>query len=212
MIILEIPERWRNRSLVIEQEEIEYSDDSMFLAAELHLRDAMALPKRRREWTASRKALKLLAVGRGVIAEPLDALIESDDASRPRFSNIRTGGTWHVSLSHSRGLAAAAIDRQPIGIDVERVRPLSFSAAHLFLTDSERGEIESARIEHALLHGWCAKEAAWKALSLTHETLKSVPLRMTGVSGRGLTFIGTGLAVETQILGEDVVAAIAITL
>jgi phosphopantetheinyl transferase len=211
MIVLPIPERWRHYAILVEQRAGDVPDDSMFLPAELALRDLVALPRRRREWTVSRTALKILAQQRGAIAEAHDGLIESDAGSRPHLRDLATGRSWCVSLSHSRGFAAAAVDRRPVGVDVEKVRPLSLSAAHLFLTDGERDEIESARIEDALLHSWCAKEAAWKAISSMHETLKSVPLRLIERGAQGLTFEGPALTIETRRISPDLVAALAVT-
>lgn len=211
MIVLPIPERWRRYAILVEQRADDFPDDSMFLPSELALRESVVLPKRRREWTASRKALKMLAVERGAIGEPRDGLIESDGESRPHLRDLTTGRSWCVSLSHSRGFAAAAIDHQPIGVDVERVRPLSTSAAHLFLTEAEGYAIQQATIEDALLHSWCAKEAAWKAISAMHETLRSVPLRLIDRGDQGLKFEGPTLTIETRRISPDLVAALAVT-
>ena len=211
MIVLPIPERWRRYAILVEQRADDVPDDSMFLPAELARREAVALSKRRREWTASRQALKMLAVERGAIGQPRDGLIESDGESRPHLRDLATGRSWCVSLSHSRGFAAAAIDHQPIGVDVERVRSLSPSAWHLFLTDSESDAVERAPIEDALLHSWCAKEAAWKAISSIHATLRSVPLRLVQRGVQGLTFEGPALTIETRRISPDIIAALAVS-
>jgi phosphopantetheinyl transferase len=211
MIVLPVPERWRRYAILVEEGTEEVTDDSMFLTEELIVRQTVSLPKRRREWTMSRQALKTLAVARGVLERPHDGLIESDDESRPRLRDMATGRTWCVSLSHSRGFAAGAIDDRPIGVDVESVRQLHSSAAHLFLTDAEEDAITRAPIEDALLHGWCAKEAAWKAVSSMHETLRSVPLQLIASRHDGLVFQGAGLTIETRRVSPALVAALATT-
>jgi phosphopantetheinyl transferase len=211
MIVLPVPERWRRYAILVEEGPNELEDDSMFLPEELIAREAVSLPKRRREWTLSRRALKRLAVTRGVLGQSCHGLIESDSESRPRLRDLTTGRTWYVSLSHSRGFAAAAIDEAPIGVDVERVRQLHSSAAHLFLSDAEEEAITRAPVEEALLHGWCAKEAAWKAVSSMHETLRSVPLHLLEIWDHGLVFQSPRLTVETRRVSPALVAALART-
>jgi phosphopantetheinyl transferase len=211
MIVLPLPHAWKPYALVVEHREDDLLDQTMFRPAELSMREAMTLPKRRREWTASRQALKMLANERGMIADGRDAIIESDRESRPHLREVGSGRSWCASLSHSRGLAAAAIDLRPIGIDVERVRPLSSSAAHLFLTEEEAEACARTPIENALLHAWCAKEAAWKAVSSEHDTLKSVPLRLVAAGEQGLTWEGPALTIETRRLRPEIVAALART-
>ena len=212
MIVVTLPQPWRRYAILVEHREDDFADEATFLPAELILRESVTLPRRRQEWTASRKALKMLAVQRGVVTDPRDALIESDQESRPHLRDLTTGRSWCISLSHSRGLAAAAIDQRPIGIDVERVRPLSPSAAHLFLTEEESDACAGAPIEDALLHSWCAKEAAWKAISSRHDTLKSVPLQLVAHSDHGLTFGGPALKVETRRLSPEIVTALALSI
>ena len=57
-------------------------------------------------------------------------------------------------------------------------------------------------IAHALLHFWCAKEAAWKARGGALPTLKRVPLRLVAESARGLQFDEA----ETYAVDDVVVA------
>jgi phosphopantetheinyl transferase len=142
------------------------------------------LPKRREEWMHARMAAKQLALDRGLATHPRDVRV-----TRALFS-----------LSHSHPYAAAAIGR---GIDVQVIRDLSESAAHLFLSDEEAAAIRACDVEHRLLHFWCAKEAAWKAQRGEIPTLKQVPLTVVGVRGVGLGFD----RVETIAI-EDVIIAL----
>jgi hypothetical protein len=114
--------------------------------------------KRRREWMLSRIAEKIL---------------------QPK---------GFVSYSHSRGYGAAAVDDQPIGIDVEVVRALSLGAAHLFLSDAEERAAAECAIPNALLHFWSAKEARWKQLGGSVPTLKKVPIEIVQVREDGIHF------------------------
>jgi phosphopantetheinyl transferase len=105
---------------------------------------------------------------------------------------------------------AAAISPEPIGIDIQVSRAINPRVTHLFLTADEEAALSACRIDDALLHFWCAKEAAWKALSDVYPTLKQTPLRMTSASNAGVCFDGPGVRVETTRLAEDLIAALAL--
>jgi len=180
MKIVELPESWRARALVVRDVEL---SPAWFTDEELEEANAFRLEKRRDEWMRARIAAKQLAVERGLAADPREVRV-----TRPRFS-----------ISHSGPYAAAAF----AGIDVQVVRAISESAAHLFLSDAEADQMRACTIEHRLLHFWCAKEAAWKEQGGVVETLKQVPLRLVGVRGTGLEFD----RVETIAI-DDVIAAL----
>lgn len=129
--------------------------------------------KRTREWILSRTALHML------------------------------GPAPYSSLSHSGDYAAAMIGDAPVGVDVQVVRPLSERAAHLFLSDEERAELERCTIADRILHFFCAKEAAWKAHGGAIPTLKQIPLKLKEETATGLLFD----AAATYATGEIIVAA-----
>ena len=108
-----------------------------------------------------------------------------------------------VSYSHSGKYGAAAIDAKPVGIDVEMLRDIRESAAHLFLSDDEIAVMRRCTIALRMLHFWSAKEAAWKQLGGSVPTLKKLRLTLESESPSGLRFQN----VET-FAGEDFIAAL----
>ena len=188
MRVLAIPASWSQRAIVVGREEV---PRAWFSDAELDAAGAFRLQKRRDEFLLSRAAAKTLAVRLGLASEPAACRIEE-----------RRIGDRHLSLSHSAPYAAAAIDVQPVGVDVQVIRPISQNAAHLFLSDDEIGVMKTIGIDDAMIHFWCAKEALWKRHAGRIETLKRVPLVLRETRGDGVEFAG----VETVRIGDVVVA------
>lgn len=158
-------------------------DAGAFTAEELGEAKAFRLQKRREEWMHARFAAKQLALARGVCADPRACRI-----ARPRLILDGALSEWYVSISHSHPYAGAALDRAPVGIDVQVVRELPESAAHLFLSDEETRAMERCALPHRLLHFWCAKEAAWKRRSGEFTTLRQVPLTLRDEGADSLRF------------------------
>lgn len=188
MNIIEIPEPWRSRAILIADSPVPLA---WFSEEELREAEAFRMPRRRTEFLLSRAAAKALAVELGI----------AGDVAACRIDRRRIG-TRHLSMSHSAGYAAAAIDAHPVGIDVERVRAISENAAHLFLADEEAAVMRACAVPDRMIHFWAAKEAAWKRRGGEIETLKRVPLHLLGESGSGLSFD----EVETMRIGDVVVA------
>ena len=157
--------------------------EEWFTAEELAIANGFRLPKRREEWLRARTAAKELALQRGLVANPRSCVI-----ARPRLILDGADSPWFVSISHSRGWAAATISDNPVGIDIELVRELDERAVHLYLTDDEAEMMRRCTIDHRALHFWSAKEAAWKQRFGEIQTLKQVPLRFIGENAEGLTF------------------------
>lgn len=181
---------WDDRVLVLRDAELHadwFSDDELAIANAFHL------ASRRDEWMLSRIAAKQLAMQLDVASDARAIRVE-----RPYLAGTR----WTVSLSHSAPYAAAALAREPIGIDVQLVRTLDERAAHLFLSPEETEAMERCTIEHRILHWWCAKEAAFKQRSNEFTTLRQLPLRMLDERGDGMSFD----AVETVLIGDAIVA------
>ncbi len=185
-----IPESWRGRALVVES--MEGALEEWFSETEIAEAAALVRLRRREEWLLSRYAVKRLAMARGVPIDPRAIVIR-----RPRLAN----GSW-ISISHSRGVAAAAVDDTPVGIDVERLRPVDERVARHFMVEDEIAEMRGCRIPNRILHWWCAKEAAWKQQGGATRFLKQVPLRLEAESETALHFGN----VETHAAGEFVMA------
>jgi phosphopantetheinyl transferase len=147
-----------------------------FTAEELAIVDSFPREKRREEWMLSRIAEKEL--------------------------RRRGARGAHVSYSHRGAYGAAAVGDAPVGIDVEVVREVRPDSARFFLTDAEAADAQRCAVDRALLHFWCAKEAAWKQRGGALPTLKRVPLRLVSATEQGLRFDG----VETFAIDDVVVA------
>jgi hypothetical protein len=173
MRIVPLPEAWWLRACVLAEVE---DPRAWFTAEELAIVDGFARAKRREEWMLSRIAEKEL-----------------------RRRGAR--GT-HVSYSHRGPYGAGAVGEEPVGIDVETPHDIRPDSARFFLTDDEAAAARACSIPQALLHFWCAKEAAWKRLGGALPTLKRVPLRLIDESPRGLRFD----VVETVVVDGVVVA------
>lgn len=182
-----------NRFLIISEPPAQ----DLFTHEELAIANAFNLAKRRDEWLLSRAAAKQLAMQLGLTSDPRSVRVE-----RPTLIIGGAAAEWHVSLSHSMPYAAAAIDRHPIGIDIQVVRDLAESASHLFLSDEETDAMRRCAIPNRVIHFWCAKEAAWKQRSSEFTTMKQLPIRLVSASASGLLFD----VVETMAMGELVVA------
>lgn len=190
---VDLPEAWRSRALVLAD-----VDAGRWLTAdELAEARSFTLEKRQREWSASRAAAKLFAVELGLAREPREIRVE-----RPQLVVDGSPGPF-VSLSHSTPYVAVALGGSPVGVDVQVVRTIAARAGHLFLQPHEEEMAASLSMTHALLHFWCAKEAAWKREWPRYETLRQLPLRIVDVHSRGVTFD----LVET-VRVEDIVVAL----
>ncbi|MDR2497550.1 MAG: 4'-phosphopantetheinyl transferase superfamily protein [Tannerellaceae bacterium] len=106
---------------------------------------------RRLEWLATRVLLK------SMLGEEVDIEYDADGAPGIAGSNI------YVSLSHTRGYAAAAISRHgPTGIDIEYRSGRVLRIRSRFLHPDEEAFIDPLNeADHALVC-WCAKEAMFK--------------------------------------------------
>jgi phosphopantetheinyl transferase (holo-ACP synthase) len=184
---------WEKRAIIVSGA----PERSWFTDGEMDVVGRFKLTKRREEWMLSRAAAKQLAMMLGLCQSPRDCVVE-----RPALRIRGEATDWLVSVSHSAGYAAAAIARDPVGIDVQVVRQVAEWASHLFLSDEETRAMERCSTADRLLHFWCAKEAAWKQQSDRYETMKQTPLRIVEERGDGLLFD----RVETMRMGELIVA------
>lgn len=176
---IELPPTWRHRAIVIAN--VTPGAD-WFTENELREAEGFHRERRRDEWMAARVAAKQLALQLGLCAEPRDCVV-----ARPQLL-LHGRSPLFVSVSHSERFAGAAIDREPVGIDVQAIRDLSERAAKFFLTGAEVKAMHGCAIANRLLHFWCAKEAAWKRRGGEPPTLKQIPLTLLAESADGLRF------------------------
>jgi phosphopantetheinyl transferase len=191
MIRLDLP--WPNAIVIRDVENLE----SWFDPAELAIVNAFEREKRRQEWMLARVALKIL--------QNEHTFSPGEGGAQRRVRGEQPGArirAEHTSLSHSGPYAAAAIDDQPVGVDVQIIKHLSERAAHLFLSPAEERAMHCCTIEHRLIHFFSAKEAAWKALGGATPTLRRVPLQLVDQTEAGLRFDRA----ETVAIGDVVVA------
>ena len=174
MRVVPLPNGWALRACVLAEVE---NPRRWFSAEELAIVDAFPREKRREEWMLSRIAEKEL-----------------------RRRGARGAS---VSYSHRGPYGAAAVGEKPVGIDVEIARDIRPDSARFFLTDDEAAAARRCTIDRALLHFWCAKEAAWKQRGGALPTLKRVPLRLLRETVQGILFD----VVETVAV-DDVFVAI----
>lgn len=201
MRLVSLPETWRQRAIVITDVD---DPERWFTDEELRVARGFPLARRQAEWMLSRIAAKELARRLGISADPKRCFVD-----RPRLL-VDGAPSRFVSLSHSVGFAGAALDEQPVGIDVEKPRDLAESAAHLFLNEGEEATMRRCRIDDRLIHFWAAKEAIYKQHQGEFQTLKRVPLQLIDASENGLRFDGveTLRVVPASAGGSDLIAAL----
>ena len=126
-------------------------------------------PRRAQEVLRSRVLLRRLAarvLGCGPQAVPLRA-----EAGQP--PRLQPCQGWHLSLSHSRGAALAAMARQPLGVDLEASnRPVAPALARRFFSPQEAHALDALERERGSqwaqrhrLTCWLAKESLSKLLN-----------------------------------------------
>ena len=179
MNIVELPESWRNRAIVVTH--VTPAID-WFTAEEMRESEAFHREKRRDEWLSARMAVKKLAMMRGLAGNPRQVHI-----ARP---HVIINGVMQlfVSISHSEHFSAAAIDDEPVGIDVQALRDVDERSAKFFLSHDEVHAMRRCALSHRLLHFWCAKEAEWKRRGGDPPTLKKVPLHFEAETPKSIRF------------------------
>jgi phosphopantetheinyl transferase len=124
-------------------------------------------PRRQRDFTAARVALKRLIRQLGLVeGERPDRTIETlgPDGEKPCLAE----SGLYCSVSHSGRLVVAAAHRHPIGVDLEAVSKKAIRVWNLLMAPKERELISLSSLspERTATRAWTIKEAAAKALGL----------------------------------------------
>ena len=127
------------------------------------------LPRRKLEWLlvrmAAKDGLRQLLQEQGVTLLPADIEILPDAQGKPHVVWSQAGPPPSISLSHSGGVALAAVQRNGlVGVDIEVNRTFPADAWEMAFSAEERLLLGSADLSR--WRGWCAKECVNKALGL----------------------------------------------
>lgn len=134
-------------------------EDETWFLSHLHLSDAehgqlnQLKGHRRLEFLASRKLVHLLTSYKTRVP------LEKDSYGKPHLNDT----PFSISISHSRGYAAAILGKGLVGIDIQHIVEKIERIAPKFM---RKEELESIQPEYWLEHMhvyWCAKEALYKA-------------------------------------------------
>lgn len=74
---------------------------------------------------------------------------------------------WYFSLSHSEEYAACALARKPVGVDIQKIRPVDLGVPRRSFSEEEQQKLRlSNSPEEELIRIWTLKEAVVKASGL----------------------------------------------
>ncbi len=152
--------------------------ETVLTSQEAQILQGIKSPRRRRDWLAGRWAAKELIqkylyeeVGQEVALSHIEILNDKNGAPYARVPSISCPEQTpqplelELSLAHSAGHGLAGFSRHgPIGVDLQRLRPVRSNLAERLLTEYERSQLALylPGPEEILLF-WALKEAAIKA-------------------------------------------------
>jgi 4'-phosphopantetheinyl transferase len=167
----------------------------------------------RARFVAARAGLRRL-LGARLGCAPSAVPIVADARGKPGLAE-GAGAPLSFSVSHSGALALVAIAAQPVGVDVEAMRPLhdAVPLAARFFAPAERDAVARAPADaraRRFLELWTAKEAVLKASGAGLAGLPDVALDLGPGSGISGAMHGPGRwQVRTLAPGPGFVAAVA---
>jgi 4'-phosphopantetheinyl transferase len=124
---------------------------------------------RHRQWFIVRRGLLRILLGRYLKVEPDQLVFECDARGKPSIREPRSERTLHFNMSDSSGLALYAVTRRaPVGVDVERIKPIrdQDGIAARFFSGREKttiGALSEPQKSEAFFNCWTRKEAYLKA-------------------------------------------------
>ena len=157
--------------------------------------------KRLKKETAQKQCIATDHVVRTVLSKHLhrpaeEITISVSESGKPYIE----GNPMHFSVSHSENMIACAISEFPVGIDIERIRPIPTTAQERICTKTELEYLFSAKDEGErnlrFLHLWTRKEAVFK-------TDGRLPRRDKEIDTLTLS---AGWTVETRMEGNFIIS------
>ncbi len=138
-------------------------------------------PEAARQFAASRTALRLILsaqLGCGAGDVPLGVRPDG----KPELVGANPRG-WQFNVSHTAGLTLVAVAAVPVGVDVERARPIANLAALVerYFAPQERAEFAALPDElkpTAFFRGWTHKEAILKGIGCGTRDLNRAQVRL----------------------------------
>ncbi len=174
-------------------------------------------PEDRAASLAARAGLRAI-MGECLGGRPRDLEFQLAPLGKPSLAGPAGAGV-HFNLTHSHGLAALAVARFPVGVDIEAVRPVEDDLAHVVFSPAELDEfakLPPAQRRLAFFLGWTRKEAVVKALgSGLHAPLDRFSVALTPGAPARLLAMGwrpdaaRGWQMESFTVPEEHVGAIA---
>lgn len=112
-------------------------------------------PRRQQEWLSVRILLYSL----------LDE--EKEIGYLPSGKPYLTDGSFHISISHTKGYVAVILGRAPVGIDIEQYGRRVRKVAHKYMREDEVATPYRGEDTWSLLLHWSAKEVMFKCMDTT---------------------------------------------
>ncbi|MHA1304182.1 MAG: 4'-phosphopantetheinyl transferase family protein, partial [Candidatus Heimdallarchaeaceae archaeon] len=141
----------------------------------------IANERRKTEYLAGVIAAKELYTAVEPLADFRDVEIKKRAKGQPYFYNRLTKqeSDWKLSISHSNDFAIAAISKEPIGVDIEKIEERKPSFYREVFTEREQQEISQDKLMSTKY--WTAKEAVTKALGEgLHVNLHDIEISQSG--------------------------------
>lgn len=186
-------------------------DESSLNAAERERAERLRLPEKRRQFAAARVGLREI-LSRVTGREPASLEFQTAEHGKPSLAALPDAP--HFNLAHSGDLALVAVAAVPVGVDVERVRPLPNMAqmADMSMSAGEQAALhalpDDQRID-AFFRLWTRKEAVMKADGAGFRLAKAFTLPGPTYDG-AVSVGGTRYVVQGVETRPNFLAAVAI--
>jgi len=105
------------------------------------------------------------ALGRYLGSERNEFVIEKNRYGKPCLKNFPD---LHFNISHTKGAIVCAVSNNPVGVDIEKIKPFNRSIAEKFFTRKEQEYLFSkdAGMDIRFCEIWTKKEAYVKCLGI----------------------------------------------